>query len=274
MSANDIQPPRQHTELDDTIAQTEQELKEARLWNRLVWLGVFVTALIEAALIGVAAVTHYTNWSNSAQTLGLLALFFGGPFALYFLFASDSPCGRTKITEYATHLQRLRIQKQEQIIGRARSKSAQYARYKESMPSLIEHYRLVANHYRRVYNSLQAFIIVGSLSASTLGGAFWPYDWARWATTTIALAVGIFSAIGSHFKLNERSSEMQKTSDSIEVEFRAIEFRIGDYSNLSPDDALRRFVETVERIRTEHMLKKRQLDQPSDVRFVDASSIS
>ena len=82
MSTNDIQPPRQRTELDDTIAQTEQELKEARLWNRLVWLGVFIAALIEVGLISVAVVTHYKNWSNSAQTFGPLAL----------ILADRSPC--------------------------------------------------------------------------------------------------------------------------------------------------------------------------------------
>jgi hypothetical protein len=255
------------------IADAEQELKDARLWNRLLWLGVFLALLIEATLVGVAITKHYENWANAAGGFGSFALFLGGPFAIALLFTSDSPCGRTKIIELATNIQRLRLQKQEQIIGRAKSKSAQYARYKESMPSLIERYRLIANHYRRVYNSLQAFIIVGSLSASTLGGAFWPNEWARWAATGITLSVGIASAIGSHFKLNERSNEMQKTSDAIEVEFRAAEFLIGDYAELSIDDALRRFVETVERIRTEHMLKKRQLDQPSDVRFVDVSSI-
>ena len=142
------------------------------------------------------------------------------------------------------------------------------------MPDLIERYRLVANSNRRIYNSLQAFVIIAALAASTLGGAFWPESWARWAVTGLTFAIGISSAIGSHFKLNERSTEMQKTADSIEIEFRAVEFGIGDYSGLTPDDALKQFVEKVERIRAEHMTKKRQLDQPADVRFVDASSVN
>jgi hypothetical protein len=67
---------------------------------------------------------------------------------------------------------------------------------------------------------------------------------------------------------------MQKTADLIEIEFRAVEFGIGDYSDLTPDEALKQFVEKVEKIRAEHMIKKRQLDQPADVRFVDASSVN
>jgi hypothetical protein len=67
---------------------------------------------------------------------------------------------------------------------------------------------------------------------------------------------------------------MQKTADLMEIEFRAAEFGIGDYEELKPEEVLRKFVQTVERIRTEHMTQKRQLDQPSDVRFVDSSSIN
>ena len=149
-----------------------------------------------------------------------------------------------------------------------------YERYKESLPDLVERYRLVANHYRRIYNSLQAFVVIGALSASTLAGAFYSMKWARWAAVILSSAVGISSAIGSHFKLNERSSEMRKAADLIEIELRAVEFGIGDYEVSGGSEAvLKRFVEKVERIRTEHMTQKRQLNQPSDVSFIDSSSI-
>jgi hypothetical protein len=132
----------------------------------------------------------------------------------------------------------------------------------------------MANHNRSIYNTLQAFIIIGSLSASTFIGAFEPAHWAKWAAVALSASVGISSSIGAHFKLNERSTEMQKTADLMEIEFRAAEFGIGDYEELKPEEVLRKFVQTVERIRTEHMTQKRQLDQPSDVRFVDSSSIN
>ena len=141
------------------------------------------------------------------------------------------------------------------------------------MPDLVEHYRFMANNNRRIYNFLQGFVITGALTASTLGGAFGQMQWARWTVTGLTLIVGISTAIGSHFKLNDRSTEMQKTADLIEIEFRASEFSIGDYSGLDPDDNLRQFVERVELIRAEHMIKKRQLDRPADIRFVDASSM-
>jgi hypothetical protein len=273
MAIKDIQPPRQHTTLDDDISDTERSLKDIRLWRRLVWTAIYAIVIIQVSLIVVAVAIHAPNWDNAAQVFGTFAIFLIAP-GLALLYVNDSPCSRAKFLKLAVSLQRLRIQKKELDIGRTKDRSDQFARYKESMPDLIERYRLVANYNRRIYNSLQAFIIIGALSASTLGGAFWPALWARWTATGLTLAIGIFSAIGSHFKLNERSTEMQKTADLIEIEFRAVEFGIGDYSDLSLDEALKQFVERVERIRAEHMVKKRQLDQPADVRFVDASSVN
>lgn len=275
MTAKDIQPPRRHTDLDDDIADAEQKLKDIMLWRRLIWLAIFAVAFIEVCLITVAVAIHNGegNWYNAASAIG----FFGGigiAAAVIALFVDDSHFGRIKFIEVKANLQRLRIQRRERAIGRVKTKSALYALYKESMPDLVEHFRIVANHNRRIYDLLQAFIIIGALSASTFAGAFGSLRWARWVTVALTLAVGVSSAIGSHFKLNERSTEMQKTADLIEVEFRAVEFSIGEYSDLTPDDALRRFVEKVEQIRTENMTRKRQLDQPSDIRFIDASSVN
>lgn len=273
MVTTDIQPQRRHTALDDEIADTEQQLKDVTLKRRLIWTAIYAIIIIEASLIGMAVAKHSAAWGVPAGVFGLLGLYSVIGF-LVVLYGDESSCSRVKFIELPANLQRLRIQKRELAIGRAKSKSAQFARYKESMPDLIERYGLVANSNRRIYNSLQAFVIIAALSASTLGGAFWPDPWARWVATGLTFAIGISSAIGSHFKLNERSTEMQKTADLIEIEFRAVEFGIGDYATLTLDDALRQFVERVERIRAEHMTKKRQLDQPADVRFVDASSVN
>lgn len=276
MATRDIQPPRPHTALDDQIADAERELKHFQRWRNIMWGAIIGWALIEIALILIAVITHYRNWVPGPWIWGLAV-----PFGL-FLFGGmivaveepDLPFDRSRYIAAAAHLERLKVKKREQGIGRAKNRTASYERYKESMPELVERYRIVANHYRSIYNSLQAFIIIGALSASTLAGAFESVRWARWTAVGLTAAVGISSAIGSHFKLSERSTEMQKTADLIEVEFRAVEFEIGDYSELPRDEALRQFVEKVERIRTEHMTQKRQLDQPSDLRFVDPSSVN
>lgn len=273
MATKDIQPPRQHTPLDDQIAEAEREVQYAELTRRLAFGAIVGFALIEICLITIPVVTHYKDWIAAPWIVGVAGLIIGVPFFGVGFTAEDSPFSRSHYIAAQTQLERFRVKKRERDIGRPKNRSASYERYKESMPDLIEHYRIVANHNRRIYNFLQAFIIIGALSASTLGGAFWPDSWARWTVTGITLAIGISSAIGSHFKLNERSTEMQKTADLIEIEFRAVEFGIGDYSELVPEEALRRFVEKVERIRAENLTKKRQLDQPSDLRFVDASSV-
>lgn len=277
MATRDIQPPRQHTALDDEIAEAEREVRRLKLWRNVARGAIIVWLLVEICLVLVAVTTHYKNWVAAPWLWGIVVPLFVG----WMLYAPatgfgeyDKPFDPSRYTAALTHLERLKIKQRERGIGRSNSKTASYERYKESMPELVERYRIVANHYRRIYNSLQGFIIIGALTASTLAGAFESVHWARWVAVGLTAAVGISSAIGSHFKLSERSTEMQKTADLIEVEFRAVEFGIGDYSELNHDEALRQFVEKVERIRAEHMTQKRQLDQPSDVQFVDASSVN
>jgi hypothetical protein len=273
MPSSDIQPPRQHTALDEEITEAEHEVRRFRRWRGAL-LGIIAGwAIIEICLILIAVITQFKNWDPAPWVWGIPVPFVGG-IALAAVYDSPEAYTRAKLIAAETQLERLKAKRREQGTGRTRSKTSLYQRYKESMPELIERYRIIANHYRSIYNSLQAFIIIGSLSASTLAGAFESMRFARWAAVVLASAVGISSAIGSHFKLSERSGEMQKTADLIEIEFRAIEFGIGEYENISPDDALKRFVENVERIRTEHMTQKRQLDQPSDISFVDSSSIN
>jgi len=274
MATTDFQPLRQYTPLDDEIKESKEEVRHFRLLRNAIWGTVFGWAVVEVALILIPVLTHYQNWTYAPWIWGLVVPFFGGTFGGVALSEIKRPYSRSALMAAETRLTRLKSRQREQNIGRGRSKAALYQRYKESMPELVERYRLVANHYRSIYNALQAFIIIGALSAAILIGAFEPALWARWTAVGLASSVGIFSAIGAHFKLNERSTEMQKTADLIEIEFRAVEFGIGDYEHLESEEALRKFVETVERIRTEHMTQKRQLDQPSDVRFVDKSSIN
>lgn len=279
MASKDIQPPREHTDLDDEVTDAQEAVRRLRFWRTLIWGTIFGWAAITAILTAIALIIHSSAWGNAAGGVGVGAPMLG-IFVFVFAYGAMTDAGneitisRSSYVAAITHLERLKAKRREQRSGRGRSRTAMYERYKESLPDLVERYRIIANHYRRIYNSLQAFVVVGALSASTLAGAFYSMEWARWAAVILSSAAGISSAIGSHFKLNERSSEMQRAADLIEIELRAVEFGIGDYDvSERPDAVLKAFVEKVERIRTEHMTQKRQLDQPSDVSFVDSSSI-
>jgi hypothetical protein len=276
MASHDIQPPREHTDLDDEITAAEEEVRRLKFWRTGFWAVVCGWVAGTVVLVTTAFITRNSAWENIAGVRGLVLPILG-LFTYGFLLAAPSggiEIGRSKYIAAITQLERLKARRREQRNGRGRSKTAMYERYKESLPELVERYRLVANHYRRIYNSLQAFVVVGALSASALAGAFESVKWARWSAVILSSAVGISSAVGSHFKLSERSSEMQRAADLIEIELRAVEFGIGDYDIPGGSEAiLKKFVEKVEQIRTEHMTQKRQLDQPSDVSFVDSSSI-
>jgi predicted phosphoribosyltransferase len=274
MPNSDIQPPRQYTPLDDEIKSAEEKVRTYRIWRNIIWGSILAWAIVEISIILIAVLTHYPNWETASWLVGFFVPIFAAVMATMIFSGEENAYSRSKLIAAESQLERLKAKRRELGTGRGRSRNSLYQRYKESMPELVERYRLKANHYRSIYNSLQAFIIVGSLSASTFIGAFEPARWAKWAAVVLASSVGISSAIGAHFKLNERSTEMQKVADLIEIEFRAVEFGIGDYEDLTPEEAIKYFVENVERIRTDHMTQKRQLDQPSDVHFVDSSSIN
>src|SRR5262249_61867858 len=113
-----------------------------------------------------------------------------------------------------------------------------------------------------------------SLVTSAITGLIGTSSEVRVWTVFLTLGVATASSMGAFFSLRERGSQLQKTADLIEIEFRAVELGINDYAGQKKMDALRMFVEKVEKLRTEHMARQRQLNEPADLRHLDTSSIT
>ncbi len=271
--------PRSRGDIDDDLSRARQDLRHILRKRRLTFAAYAAAILIEASLIvmGIYTSRQGGGWTSSAGIGGCL-LFFGS-FALVFgLMEGDGnhfDLSRATLVKRQKVVEQLVIERRESLIGSLRGKEAVYTRYREAMPDLVAHYRKQANRYRLANSALQAFVIVAALSVSAIAGLFGTTFDLRALIVVIALAIAIASSMGILFRLRERGSQLQQTADQIEIEFRAVELGINAYADaLDKTDALRIFVEKVEELRGEHMMRQRQLDQPSDLRYVDVSSIS
>jgi hypothetical protein len=277
MTLQDPPLPRQQTALDEAIAETRQRLADIKRTRKLLSIAFVLMMAVEISIIVVAILSRgkaSEGWTAAAVIVGVGVFCCSTPIFIAFFNDSDDGINRTALINTKTELDRLLIQKKEFFVGKSRGKLAVYARYRESMPELIARYRVQANRYKRINNTLQLFVIVGSLLVSAAAGLFGASRIVRLLVVGASLAVAISSSMATYFKVRERGSQLQKTADLIEIEFRAVEFGIGPYAELSQDDALRLFVEKVETIRTEQMSRQRQLDQPADLHYIDQTSIA
>jgi glycerol uptake facilitator-like aquaporin len=271
--------PRRTNEIDEEIKHARQKLNEVVRRRRLVFLSCGVGAAAEIASIALAIQSHNPNsgWYGVAVYVGF-ALVIGGIYVGVGISAEadngEFDIARATVIKRRTELEQLAIERRELLIGNVAGQAAIYARYREAMPELVARYRDQANRYRAVNNALQSFVIVASLATSGVTGLFGASYRIRAGVVGVTLAIAIASSMTSFFRLRERGAQLQKTADSIEIEFRAVELGINDYANVKKPDALRTFVQKIEQLRSEHMASQRQLDQPADLRYIDASSIS
>jgi hypothetical protein len=281
MSIDDTLLLRKREEIHDELEQARQDLREAIRGRKLSLVGVAITVSIilgiEVFLI-VMAVHTYKQYGDFlvpvAFVFGIITLCIGGT-----LFDDDGPVSkvsRSAILKKQVAVQRLVAKSREAAVGNVRreEEEAAYVRYNEAMPDLIARLRARANRTRSINNATQAFVIVASLTASAVTGLFGEDAKVRIAIVAVTLAAAIASSMGSSFKLRERAAQLQKTADLIEIEFRAVELQIGDYGYCdSRKERLRKFVIKVEGLRSDHMTRERQLDQPADLHHIDLSSV-
>lgn len=140
--------------------------------------------------------------------------------------------------------------------------------YREDTAQLIDRYTRESRHYRRVHNSLQSLIMVGSTAMTTIA-ALNPTDW-NWQSLSvvgIGFSVTLASAFTGYYKYRERSYFLRQTADAIEEELNAVMLGVGEYRQFSDeqeDEALAKFTQRVEGLRNEQRRREQQLDQPAD----------
>jgi hypothetical protein len=139
--------------------------------------------------------------------------------------------------------------------------------YKEDAYADIDQLRTESKGYRRVNNTLQGFLIIGSLAATGASGIAIEMPVIRWVILGVTFAVGISSGFMGYFKYKERSFYLQQTADAIEHEWEAVEVGVGRYKHIdNEEDRLAEFVEEVHRLKSEQKKRQQNLEQPPESR--------
>ncbi|WP_369186542.1 DUF4231 domain-containing protein [Streptomyces sp. R08] len=158
------------------------------------------------------------------------------------------------------------LQEEIRLIGAGVPPSLQEHRnlYREEMPAVIEEYRSESRRYRRVHNSLQSLIMVGSTAVTTLAALeAKSWTWQTIATVSLGFCVTIATAFTGYYKYRERSYFLQQTADAIEEEANALILGIGTYADQPMEQAMGLFTQRVEALRNEQRRRQQQLDQPA-----------
>lgn len=141
--------------------------------------------------------------------------------------------------------------------------------YLEEVATAIEQYQADSRKYRRIHNSLQSLIMIGSASTTTIAALDTGKEltWQSITLTGISFAITVAAMFTGYYKFRERSYFLQQTADAIEQEANAVTLGIGPYSEFGDVEevaALKLFTQRVEDHRNEQRRRQQQLDQPAD----------
>ncbi|MGW2051997.1 DUF4231 domain-containing protein [Streptomyces sp. NPDC001858] len=141
--------------------------------------------------------------------------------------------------------------------------------YREEVTTAIEQYQADSRKYRRIHNSLQTLIMIGSASTTTIAALDTGREltWQSVTLTVISFAITVAAMFTGYYKFRERSYFLQQTADAIEEEANAVRLGIGPYNEFGEEreaEALKLFTRRVEDHRNEQRRRQQQLDQPAD----------
>jgi len=137
--------------------------------------------------------------------------------------------------------------------------------YKEALPRELERLRTEAQHYRRIHNSFQSIIIMGSIGTTTAASLTDTPSSLKWVTVGLSFGVGVAAGFTGYFKYRERSFYLQQTADAIEQHINAYELGIPPYTD-EEEINLTKLAREVENLRVEQRKREQQLDQPHEGR--------
>ncbi|SNQ50289.1 conserved membrane hypothetical protein [Frankia canadensis] len=241
----------------------ETAIREFRVAQRLRMLWI-LASLIVALLLGAATVAGL--WQSYPVPFSYVGLFAG---ALSTAFAArEIIIRRPNLARLKYELIVLQNEQTNLAAQSAADPVTALRIYRVASRADVSRYSRAAARNRRVHNTFQGIIIVGSIAVTSLTSAGSAIGGSRWLGAGLAAAVSISAGFTGYFKYRERSFNQQQTADAIAKESKAVELGIGDYGG-KEEDALRQFALKVEELKEEQRKKELQLEQTSNPR--DAS---
>lgn len=259
--------------LNHEIRQLEHALADAGRRQRLSNYSLAFGPLLAALLYAAWWVPQIPRIVLIAVTIPAIPLVISFCAAAYIL--KTNPGGRMPTTagrgdlasasDLELELARKRDERKSLVASNNLPPQVRRVAYKEDAYGEIDQMRSESNGYRRVNNSLQGVLIIGSLAATGVAGLTAEVPILRWVTLGLTFLVGISSGFMGYFKYKERSFYLQQTADAIENEWEAVEILVGRYKRCdTEEEALAEFVEEVHRLKSEQKKRQQNLEQPPD----------
>jgi hypothetical protein len=232
-------------------------VREERVKQRLryVWL---IGSLLVA--LGLGGATAYGIWITNRTPFSYVGLVagIGSSAAAAWLILKHRP----NIARAEYKLAQLENQRMLAVAEFERNVQRSLRSYRAASVRNIENYRRDAMRNRRVHNTFQAIIIVGSIAVTSLTSAGLGNPAFRWSGVFLAALVSISAGFTGYFKFRERGYNQQQTADAIEKEYNAVDLRVGDYDT-AEEEALKLYAEKVEALKEEQRKRELQLEQSS-----------
>lgn len=271
---NRPQDDRGHGPVEQLLSYTEEileiqaRLRRARFFRRLARISMVTVPL---GIVGVWVLNALTWHKVKVVSINipaiLIIIIFGIYLAVYLIAVSDSATRKDwNVPQIELDLELAQEKRRFYAATLNLDLQTRQYIYRDDVPEQIDRYRGESKYYRRIHNSLQAVIIIGALSASTLTSLVQSVPQLRWFAVGTTFSVGVAAGFTGYFKFRERSFYLQQTSDSIEQELSAVNLGIGRYKNNPEGDALTEFTEQIEILKVEQRKRQQQLEQPSEGR--------
>jgi hypothetical protein len=255
------------------IRQIEHALAVARTRRRWSNLSLVFGPVLALLLYAMAWIPHISGKIILAVYLPTIPIVLSFGLAAFqlkrFPGGPRDASNRNRTSEGELELQLARERDARKLIVASADVATKVRRvaYKEDAYADIDQLRLESKGYRRLNNTLQGAVIIGSLAATGTSGIAANLPVMRWVVLGVTFVVGISSGFMGYFKYKERSFYLQQTADAIEQEWEAVEVGVGRYKRIeSEEERLAEFVEEVHRLKSEQKKRQQNLEQPTEAR--------
>lgn len=252
-------------DIEVQIADTEGRLDQGRFYFRIVAAWTIVSAIGTATLI----TAFFLGDQGAAAGITAILIVVSPISLIVSLFALKSQ--RNRLFDLERELKRLRAKRRAEDYSTGPTEAGQ-KRYQASRSKYwnetweyVEEARKGAAKNRRIHNTFQAIIILGSILVTSLTSAMAGSSPSNWITVLISIMVTAAAGFSSYFKFRERGFNLQQTANAIEKESNSLDLRIRDYAdNMEEDEAMRTYAERVEDLKEEQRNRELQLEQSPD----------
>ncbi|XTZ16071.1 DUF4231 domain-containing protein [Micromonospora echinospora] len=234
------------------------QLRSARSAQLAYWLILICGVTLVGLLAYSVVIGLWRDQPVVTRYVGLIAL-----LILCIVAGNLVIKNRRRIVEFDVEVRNLNHDRQNAATQIPAESLASLRLYREASQDIVAQFRARATRNLRAHNTVQAVIIIGSVTASTTTAVMAGEHPLSWFSTGLTAFISITAGLAAYFKFRERGYNLQSTADEIEKHFNATQFRLDQYSDLGDDEParLRLFAENVERLRDEQRKRELQLEQ-------------